>query len=104
VTKQSGSMKGEQRSRRGNHRLKNALWLAAFCSLHHEPSRDYYPAQTLAGQEAQRCDPLPRPAALRPHPQDAAQRPELRRDPIAGKTGDLSPWSAYRRTHPLTNP
>jgi len=43
VTKQSGtSIRGEHRSRRGNHRLKNALWLSAFCSLHHPPSRDYY--------------------------------------------------------------
>jgi transposase len=35
VTKQSGrSINGEHRSRRGNHRLKNALWLSSFCSLH----------------------------------------------------------------------
>lgn len=35
VTKQSDrSINGEHKSRRGNHRLKNALWLSAFCSLH----------------------------------------------------------------------
>ncbi len=34
VTKQSGtSLKTETRSRRGNHRLKDALFLAAFCSI-----------------------------------------------------------------------
>ena len=34
VTKQSGSsLKSETRSRRGNRRLKNALFLAAFCSI-----------------------------------------------------------------------
>jgi transposase len=42
VTRQSGrSLNGETRSRRGNHRLKNAMWLSAFCSLHHHRSRDY---------------------------------------------------------------
>ena len=34
VTRQSGSsLRGEARSRRGNHRLKNAMFLAAFASL-----------------------------------------------------------------------
>ena len=34
VTRQSGSsLKSETRSRRGNHRLKNGLFLAAFCSI-----------------------------------------------------------------------
>jgi transposase len=51
VTKQSGSMKGEQRSRRGNHRLKNALWLSAFCSLHHTASRDYYLRKRSQGKK-----------------------------------------------------
>ncbi len=51
VTKQSGSsIRGEHRSRRGNHRLKNALWLSAFCSLHHPPSRDYYAMKRSQGK------------------------------------------------------
>ncbi|MGH3157183.1 MAG: transposase [Streptosporangiaceae bacterium] len=34
VTRQSGtSLNGESRSRRGSHRLKNAMFLAAFASL-----------------------------------------------------------------------
>jgi hypothetical protein len=52
VTRQSGrSIHGEHRSRRGNHRLKNALWLAAFCSLHHQPARDYYARKRSEGKK-----------------------------------------------------
>lgn len=51
VTRQSGSsIRGQTRSRRGNHRLKNALWLSAFCSLHHEPSRIYYDRKRAEGK------------------------------------------------------
>ena len=52
VTRQSGrSIHGEHRSRRGNHRLKNALWLSAFCSLHHPPARDYYARKRGEGKK-----------------------------------------------------
>jgi transposase len=52
VTRQSGrSINGEHKSRRGNHRLKNALWLSAFCSLHHPPSRDYYARKRSEGKK-----------------------------------------------------
>lgn len=51
VTRQSGrSIHGERRSRRGNHRLKNALWLSAFCALHHPPARDYYARKRAQGK------------------------------------------------------
>jgi transposase len=51
VTRQSGSsINGEHRSRRGNHRLKNALWLSAFCSLHHAPSKNYYARKRSEGK------------------------------------------------------
>ncbi len=51
VTRQSGtSLRSETRSRRGNHRLKNAFFLAAFCSLNHPPSRDYYNRKRAAGK------------------------------------------------------
>src|SRR5215216_4570989 len=51
VTRQSGSsINGETRSRRGNHRLKNAMWLSAFCSLHHDRSRDYYARKRSEGK------------------------------------------------------
>jgi hypothetical protein len=51
VTRQSGSsINGETRSRRGNHRLKNAMWLSAFCSLHHDRSRDYYARKRSQGK------------------------------------------------------
>ncbi len=43
VTRQSGtSIKGEHRSRRGNHRLKNAMFLSAFAALHDPDSRAFY--------------------------------------------------------------
>lgn len=52
VTRQSGrSIHGEHKSRRGNHRLKNALWLSAFCSLHHQPARDYYAKKRAQGKK-----------------------------------------------------
>lgn len=52
VTRQSGrSINGEHKSRRGNHRLKNALWLSAFCSLHHPPARDYYARKRTEGKK-----------------------------------------------------
>jgi transposase len=51
VTRQSGrSLNSETRSRRGNHRLKNAMWLSAFCSLHHDRSRDYYARKRSEGK------------------------------------------------------
>ena len=51
VTRQSGSsIASEHKSRRGNHRLKNALWLSAFCSLHHEPSKVYYARKRSEGK------------------------------------------------------
>jgi hypothetical protein len=40
------SLAGESRSRRGNHRLKNAMFLAAFASL-----RDPRPKRTTTGNE-----------------------------------------------------
>jgi transposase len=52
VTRQSGrTINGETRSRRGNHRLKNAMWLSAFCSLHHHRSRDYYARKRAEGKQ-----------------------------------------------------
>jgi transposase len=43
VTRQSGtSLNGESCSRRGNHRLKNAMFLAAFASLRDPASKAFY--------------------------------------------------------------
>ena len=43
VTRQSGkSLNGESKSRRGNHRLKNAMFLAAFASLRSPASKVFY--------------------------------------------------------------
>lgn len=43
VTRQSGTtVAGESRSRRGNHRLKNAMFLAAFAALRDPASKAFY--------------------------------------------------------------
>jgi transposase len=52
VTRQSGtSIKGEHRSRRGNHRLKNAMFLAAFASLNDPASRAFYDRKRTEGKK-----------------------------------------------------
>lgn len=52
VTRQSGtSLKGESRSRRGNHRLKNAMFLAAFASLRDPESKTFYDRKRLEGKK-----------------------------------------------------
>jgi transposase len=49
--RQSGtSIRGNVPSRHGNHRLKNALFLAAFASLRHTPSRAYYDRKRTEGK------------------------------------------------------
>lgn len=49
--RQSGtSIRGNVPSRHGNHRLKNALFLAAFASLKHPPSRTYYDRKRAEGK------------------------------------------------------
>jgi transposase len=49
--RQSGtSIRGNVPSRFGNHRLKNALFLAAFASLRHPPSRTYYDRKRAEGK------------------------------------------------------
>ncbi len=51
VTRQSGtSLKGEHRSRRGNHRLKNAMFLSAFAALHDPDSRAFYDRKRAEGK------------------------------------------------------
>ncbi|MGH3155151.1 MAG: IS110 family transposase [Streptosporangiaceae bacterium] len=51
VTRQSGkSLDGESRSRRGNHRLKNAMFLAAFASLRDPASRAFYDRKRAEGK------------------------------------------------------
>jgi transposase len=48
---QSGtSINAQVPSRSGNHRLNNALFLAAFASLRHAPSRTYYDRKRAQGK------------------------------------------------------
>jgi transposase len=52
VTRQSGnSLKGEAKSRRGNHRLKNAMFLAAFASLRSPESKAFYDRKRAEGKK-----------------------------------------------------
>jgi transposase len=51
VTRQSGkSLNGESQSRRGNHRLKNAMFLAAFASLRDPASKTFYDRKRAEGK------------------------------------------------------
>jgi transposase len=51
VTRQSGkSINGESKSRRGNHRLKNAMFLAAFASLRAPESKTFYDRKRAEGK------------------------------------------------------
>ncbi len=82
VTRQSGkSLAAETRSRRGNHRLKNALFLAAFASLRSPDSKAFYDRKRAEGKTPQRRPHLPGPPALRRHPGHAAHRPALPHPP-----------------------
>jgi transposase len=52
VTRQSGkSINGESQSRRGNHRLKNAMFLAAFASLRSPESKAFYDRKRAEGKK-----------------------------------------------------
>jgi transposase len=52
VTRQSGkSINGESQSRRGNHRLKNAMFLAAFASLRSPDSKAFYDRKRAEGKK-----------------------------------------------------
>jgi transposase len=51
VTRQSGnSVNGESKSRRGSHRLKNAMFLAAFASLRSCGSKAFYDRESVEGR------------------------------------------------------
>lgn len=52
VTRQSGSsLRSEAKSRRGNHRLKNAMFLAAFASLRSPESKAFYDRKRAEGKK-----------------------------------------------------
>ncbi len=52
VTRQSGkSISGETKSRRGNHRLKNAMFIAAFASLRSPDSKAFYERKRAEGKK-----------------------------------------------------
>jgi transposase len=51
ATRQSGrTIKGEHQARRGNRALRGALYISAFASLKHPPSRNYYDRKRAEGK------------------------------------------------------
>ena len=83
VTRQSGTtLNAETRSRRGNHRLKNAMFLAAFASLRDPASKAFYDRKRAEGKRhnaaliclaRRRCDVIL--AMLRTHQPYQPTRP-----------------------------
>jgi len=90
VTSQSGtSLNNESRSRRGNHRLKNAMFLAAFASLNSPDSRAFYDRKRAEGKRhnaaimclaRRRCDVI---WAMLTNNQPYQLRPPRHQPPIA---------------------
>ena len=92
VTRQSGkSINGESKSRRGNHRLKNAMFLAAFASLRSPESKAFYDRKRAEGKRhnaaviclaRRRCNViLAMLATQRPYQTGAQARPSLPKPP-----------------------
>ena len=86
VTRQSGtSLAGETRSRRGNHRLKNAMFLAAFASLRDPASKAFYDRKRTEGKRhtaliclaRRRCDVFLAMLRTGQHYQPARPAPSL---------------------------
>ena len=69
------------RHRGGNHRLKNAMFLAAFVASRHDPAaKAYYQRKRTEGKTPHSRCHLRRPTPLRPHPRHA-QKPNLLQPP-----------------------
>jgi transposase len=89
VTRQSGTtLAGESRSRRGNHRLKNAMFLAAFAALRDPASKACYDRKRADGKRdnaaliclaRRRCDVILAMLATGQHHQPARPAPGLPR-------------------------
>jgi transposase len=87
VTRQSGkSLNGESKSRRGNHRLKNAMFLAAFASLRSPESKAFYDRKRLEGKKhnaaliclaRRRCDVILAMLRNHEHYQPPVAQPDL---------------------------
>jgi transposase len=87
VTRQSGTtLASESRSRRGNHRLKNAMFLAAFAALRDPASKAFYDRKRAEGKRhnaalislaRRRCDVILAMIRTRQPYQPARPAPEL---------------------------
>ena len=71
VDRQSGRSHTTRRSRGGNHRLKDAMFIAAFVATRYDPdARAYYQHKRAQGK-TQRRGHLRRPPTLQRHPRHA---------------------------------
>jgi hypothetical protein len=78
VTRQSGtSLNAETRSRRGSHRLKNAMFLAAFASLRDPASKAFYDRKRAEGKRHNATLICPARRPLRRHPRHPPHPPAL---------------------------
>ena len=69
VDRQSGRSHTTGQPRRGNHRLHNAMFMAAFVATQHDPdARAHLPTQTRPRQGTQRRGHLRRPPTPQHHP------------------------------------
>jgi hypothetical protein len=76
VTRQSGtSLAGESGSRRGNRRLKNAMFLAVFASLRDPASKAFYDRKRAEGKRHNAAVICPAAAATSPWPCSAPASP-----------------------------
>ena len=69
---QSGRSHSTRRARGGNHRLHNAMFIAAFVATQHDPdARSYYLRKRAEGKRHNRSRHLRRPPTLQHHPRHA---------------------------------
>ncbi len=120
VTRQSGtSLAAETRSRRGNHRLKNAMFLAAFASLRDPASKTFYDRKRAEGKRhnaaliclaRRRCDvilavfrtdsPTAPPASHQTGPRRHEPNQAIRRMGLTKNTGTPPATPPYSATSP----
>lgn len=89
------SIRGEHAPRGGNKRPRRALFLSAFASLHHTPSRAYYDRKRAPGERHHQAiiafDPPPDRRALRhAAPRRSLPRPHRATGSVTGSPGRLT--------------
>lgn len=98
---QSGtSTNGSFHSPGGNHRLKNAMFIAAFVATRHDPSaKAYYKRKRDEGKKHNAAVICVAQTTVRPHPRNVEDRNHLRRQPPRRTTESRL---TTRQEHPPT--